>query len=1014
MKKILSILVFIFCFVLLLANVNASEKLEKIKEETQKHIYNVEYYGVNGNSAWEIIEVINKQVEGKYDNYNASVYNCDEKTKKCTVHLFDEDTSDNLEFTIDFRKVGTILNEESVWVLGKGETKQINFKYLNEEGVEEPVRAVDYYYDEDKLSIENNTLKVIDDGYSQFQITYKAGGKEHYYSIIVLCNAESLIEAALAEGSFEYIVKGDSSSGYDYGLRDAIINKTFKTEWMSFSTMRDASTHSGNVWNFDFDIEIGDKKFTFKKDNFTIIPRGFSMVNVSTYQEVNLNKDETFQLEFNLYDDSISFTSENTAIATVTNDGLITGKSSGITFVCAKTNLNYETCIPVQVKPDDAFKATIASALDKVPDTIKANLLSNLTIEDNYDLVYDYIGEEVNKYIDDESITAEGRGQDIHNMKFCLSYGKYYRHDDYYYSAWFNTDDLGEICKTITFTYADEDGRVNAADIAKAKELAKIYENKEFPSYLDKSIDDYMKANNGSDEGYFDIFVKNANMDQYLSGNEGYSFKLDTRAGNSDFGSIENLGYGMIKKNGIVIAIANNVKIYQTMDLQVVAGASKAAIENQLVTKLKSLISDPNVNVSVKELTSDREGKLLYKVIISEGNSSNPLLAKAGSSESDNRVVIKTYVDTTEGATAGELTTANISVSNVNGNKATIVISNYLSNQKYTLEKSTNNKKWSKVKVMSGKSIEVSLTYGQKTYFRVKTELGKTKKYSNKVDVKVYPDAVTNLKVESAGSKNIKVTYDKASYTGYEVQRSTKPDSGFKKVAYVTKSKTTTYNNKKLKNATTYYYRVRAYKKVGSKKVTGPWSNVVSATTGPAAPSKLTLKAVDYQTISVSIKPSKTAISYEVQRSTKKKSGFATIGTTNETIYDDTVNTNKTYYYRVKACNENNVCSGWSKVYSKKTTLGKASISTSNVEAGETPKVTLTLNAVAGADGYEIQRSTKAKKGFKTVSSVTDTNFEDTAVVVGKTYYYKVRAYRTVNGKKVASAWTKVIKISVK
>ena len=101
--------------------------------------------------------------------------------------------------------------------------------------------------------------------------------------------------------------------------------------------------------------------------------------------------------------------------------------------------------------------------------------------------------------------------------------------------------------------------------------ICPVYENKEFPSYLTLSLEDYSKiyaVNSTSEEGYFTVFYRNANLNQYIPNNEGYSFKLDARAGSNEPGAVETLGFGKIIKNGVVVAIANNVKIYQTMDLE--------------------------------------------------------------------------------------------------------------------------------------------------------------------------------------------------------------------------------------------------------------------------------------------------------------------------------------------------------------------------------------------------------------------------------------------------------------
>ena len=63
----------------------------------------------------------------------------------------------------------------------------------------------------------------------------------------------------------------------------------------------------------------------------------------------------------------------------------------------------------------------------------------------------------------------------------------------------------------------------------------------------------------------------------------------------------------------------------------------------------------------------------------------------------------------------------------------------------------------------------------------------------------------------------------------------------------------------------------------------------------------------------------------------------------------------------------------------------------------------LSWKKVANASGYEIYRSTAKKGTYKKVASVNSAgkvSYKDTKLKAGKTYYYKVRAGKTVGGKK--------------
>ncbi len=84
---------------------------------------------------------------------------------------------------------------------------------------------------------------------------------------------------------------------------------------------------------------------------------------------------------------------------------------------------------------------------------------------------------------------------------------------------------------------------------------------------------------------------------------------------------------------------------------------------------------------------------------------------------------------------------------------------------------------------------------------------------------------ITAMSTAKKGSITVKWTVkgDAAAVDGYEIWKSKKHSSGYKK-AFTTK-KQTYKNTKGLKKGTRYYYKVRAYKMVDGKKITSDWSN---------------------------------------------------------------------------------------------------------------------------------------------------------------------------------------------
>lgn len=67
-------------------------------------------------------------------------------------------------------------------------------------------------------------------------------------------------------------------------------------------------------------------------------------------------------------------------------------------------------------------------------------------------------------------------------------------------------------------------------------------------------------------------------------------------------------------------------------------------------------------------------------------------------------------------------------------------------------------------------------------------------------------------------------------------------------------------------------------------------------------------------------------------------------------------------------------------------------------------KIKLTWKKVAGASGYCLYRKTSSSASYKLLATVTSpsaVSYTDASVKAGRTYYYRLRPYRNVNGKKV-------------
>lgn len=80
----------------------------------------------------------------------------------------------------------------------------------------------------------------------------------------------------------------------------------------------------------------------------------------------------------------------------------------------------------------------------------------------------------------------------------------------------------------------------------------------------------------------------------------------------------------------------------------------------------------------------------------------------------------------------------------------------------------------------------------------------------------------------------------------------------------------------------------------------------------------------------------------------------------------------------------------------------------------KTNAITLTWSKVANATGYEIYRATKSNGKYVKIGTTTKAPFINKSLKAGTMYYYKVRAYKTVNGVKTYGAYSGVIKAQTK
>ena len=317
--------------------------------------------------------------------------------------------------------------------------------------------------------------------------------------------------------------------------------------------------------------------------------------------------------------------------------------------------------------------------------------------------------------------------------------------------------------------------------------------------------------------------------------------------------------------------------------------------------------------------------------------------------------------------------------------------------------------------VSAPKFKRTGLTPNKTCYYKVRAyykNSNGTNSYSNySAVVAATPIKFSDCKVN--GLKRANRTYSTITLTwnsvpgakGYEVYKSSKKNGHYTKLK---SSKKTSFKRTKLTTNTKCYYKVRAFKKVKGKTVYTKFTKAVAATP------KLTTPGVSVSSSKTGIRVSwgkvKGATGYQVLRAASQNGEYSAVKTTSGTSFtNSSVTTNEDYYYKVRAYRK---VEG-SKKYSSSSSpmVGvKASIAkVGGVSASSKDTcIGLTWAAVSGASGYEVFRATGSNSNYTNVGSASSAAFNDYNVAHGLTYYYKIRAYKSINGAKIYGDFSSV------
>ena len=231
--------------------------------------------------------------------------------------------------------------------------------------------------------------------------------------------------------------------------------------------------------------------------------------------------------------------------------------------------------------------------------------------------------------------------------------------------------------------------------------------------------------------------------------------------------------------------------------------------------------------------------------------------------------------------------------------------------------------------------------------------------------------------VASYSYDKIKLTWEPLSgVDGYQIYRATSKSGTYSKVTSVTGASKSSYINEGRTCGKTYYYKLRAYKRINGKTVYSKFSSVMSAYAKPAKVKITDAYAPDLAqtTIAVDFTTVRGATDYEAQINQIKPNG-------QETGF-------RSYSYDID---------GFKRYFS-------------------TYKSNLALQKKYNPSGYvsvAVYKDGKLTSKKITVEEYAESMIAKNQVNISfvqdeSTYQFRVRAYRTVNGKKIYGSWSDV------
>ena len=300
-----------------------------------------------------------------------------------------------------------------------------------------------------------------------------------------------------------------------------------------------------------------------------------------------------------------------------------------------------------------------------------------------------------------------------------------------------------------------------------------------------------------------------------------------------------------------------------------------------------------------------------------------------------------------------------------------------------------------------------SLSAGTAYHFRIKAYNSSSVSSYTYTSVETLPADVGNFRCTARTTNSITLSWNRnATATGYKLEQY--KGGKWVQVAVINSNSTTSYRVTGLTAATTYNFRIRAYKTSGNATAHSGYTNL-STLTSPTNVSNVTCAARSYNSITLSWSRNTTATGYKLEQ---YKGGkwvqVAQINGNNTTSYRATGLTAATAYnFRIRAYKTSGNATAHSGYTNLSTLTSPTNVSNVTCAARSYNSITLSWSRNTTATGYKLEQY----KGGKWVQAAAVSGNKNVRYTVSKlsrntAYRFRIRAYRVINGKTSNGGYT--------